>query len=545
MSPTIGASAGLIDEARKQAAAMTAAEVASLPRLPLSAFGGYPHNPDHRSYDEDELRPLAENLKIHGVLAPVIAAERAEIVRLDPDIEPQLDELDRQAAERGEVEPGAHPQVIFIDGHRRHGASRLAGLEDLPYILRNDLADPATLAEIFLSSNIHALRLTPIEEAEGYARVKKLRGVSQADIGALVGSQQSTVSKSLQLLKLPKAAQLAVHKSHVSPHASRQLLSLPAELREQTFMEAIDSLPEEDRTSQESTSAALRAAINRVNMEAEKAAAVAAARAALKADGVGEIDPVERFGADGWRHQLMDNEIDEVRKAGELAGVVVAPTGRITYYSDPPAPRHRVRGDADADASESPEPDPNYSNGISGDVAPEAPAEYSNGMSHEPDAPDVTKPELAAPATPPRTREEVEKALSAAATSHHERVAAMRQVVTNCDAPTIVDVLADAFLFVGMSWLDDVDAGELFTSETGTEMTPIAIESLLLTGSRTDVHKTALTRALSVLEAEAARKKYATNGPWPLLIQRHVQRLTTLGVYSLTDYDKARLSGTE
>ncbi|MFD6356694.1 ParB/RepB/Spo0J family partition protein [Nocardia tengchongensis] len=531
-------SAGLIDEARKQAAAMTAAEVASLPRLPLSAFGGYPYNPEHRSYDKDELQPLADTIKLHGVLAPVIVADRAEVIRLDPSIEALLDELDRQAAERKEIEPGTHPAVIFIDGHRRHGASRLAGVPDLPYMVRNDLADPATLAEIFLSTSINALRLTPIEEAKGYERVMRLRGVNQTKAGALVGSTQSTVSKSVKLLQLPEVVQDAVHKGYLSPHASRQLLALPEDDREGVYLEAIASLAEEDRASQESTAVALRSAINRANLEAEKAVAVADARKTLKAAGIAEIDPTERFGAEVWRHLLQDNEVDSVRAAGELAGALVEPTGRITYYSEPPAPRHRAAADETA------QQEPEYSNGISDGAAAADPEDYSNGISGEPaPADEELEPELPAPTTAPVTAEAVEKALIAATASHHERVAAMRQVVANCDAATVVDVTADAIL--AMEWLDDFDAAELFTAEVGLETTRLAIESVLLTGSRADVHRMALARALGALEAEAARKKYATNGPWPLVIQRHVRRLVTLGVYSLTDYDKALLSGTE
>ncbi|WP_063045045.1 ParB/RepB/Spo0J family partition protein [Nocardia pseudovaccinii] len=518
-----------LEEARAEAKALTPAEVARLPRMALDRIGPHPLNPEHRHLDKEELLDLISSIEDLGVYEPILLASRAAILSHEPDM--------------AELIPPEH-EFVPIDGTRRWSASVHAdGVKDIPYVLRDDLAAPALAAKIFLTSSITKLRLTPLEEAQGYKRLQKYTKVNQTAIGAVVGVSQSRVSKALQLLKLPPVVQKAIDAEYISPHAARQLLELPEAEREAVYLKAVSSLKDRDgeEGGPERTAEAVRKAVNHTKAQAEKAAAAASVRAKLTKGGVPEIDPEELFGADDWRHVLRDNEVDQIREAGELAGAVVHDSGRVTYYSTPPAPRHRVSEKQGEDLGTAPGFE-EYSNGIdaeNGTSGDEAEPLYSNGISEPAPASDG---QSSVPSADLAEAEAVEKALLAAKAAHDERVAAMRRIVATPDSSTLVDTLADAILAAPL--IDFDDAAE-FVTAAGFDVSAASIELLLLAGVRPDIQRAALASALGALEAEAARAHYATNGPWPIPIQRHVRRLEALGLYTLTDYDRARLIETE
>ncbi len=531
----MAAAAGVqaFEEARTEAESMTPLQVAELPRIPLSQIAPHPLNPEHRHIDVEELQALAADIKRRGLLTPILVSSRDKVVSYDPDLDAQIP----QSA-----------QVVLGDGHRRWGAAQLAGVVDVPYLLREDLADPAIAAEVFLASNIHSQRLTPIEEAQGYLRLQRYRKVKQSELGALVGVSQPRVSKTLKLLELPAVVQAAVSAGTVSPHAARELLTVPVDTREQTYLAAIESLTGPDDLDRPARVAdALRAAVNAARRSVEEAEAADKARQALAKDGVPEIDPDAVFGSEEWRHQLRDSELQEVRKAGELAGAVVQSTGRIVYYSTPPAPRYRAANDnAEPSPTGAIDADPTAAHIPMEYEGPEVAAEAGEASAHIPMEYDAPQPdalpgesaaeEPSAPIEAPAAA--IEIALRAGEEAHHGRVEAMRRIVADHNQSTLLDVLADAVL--ATEWID-FDLGQQLASGLGHDVSPTAIEHLLLEGRRIDVHRAALAAALAALEAEAARSTYAADGTWPIVIQRHVQRLAALGHYRLTPYDQARL----
>ncbi len=509
--------AGLIQEAQKQAEAMSPLEVAELPRIALDRIGPHPLNPEHRHLDESELTELAANIELVGVLTAPLVVSRASILSFEPEM--------------AELIPEEH-EVILIDGHRRWGASKLAaGVTDLPYILREELADPAVAAAVFLATNILGKRLSPIEEARGYLRLQTYAKISQSELAATVGFGQPRISKSMQLLKLPKVVQDAVDARTVSPHAARELLSLAEDSQESVFLEAIASLSEEERDRPDRVAEAVRVSVNKATVRAEKEAAAAAARKALAEGSIAEIDPKELFGADAWQHELRDTELDEVQTAGKLAGAVVHDTGRVTYYSQDAAPRFHVT-EAEAEEAEEGVADvADHSNGIVSEPEGGGEAGYSNGIA------DVPAPH------DPADVEAIDQALRAAKSAHEDRLAAMRRLVAKApDNGLLADVLADAVL--AAHWVDFEDATE-FAEGAGYNISAESIEATLATANRADIQRVAFAAALGALEAEAARDYYATNGPWPMPVQRHVKRLAALGHYTLADYDHAHLSDTE
>lgn len=148
-----------------------------------------PLNPPAR-VDEGKIEGLAASMRQIGVIQPVLAVTAETWLQQRP-------EHAEEVGERG---------WVVIDGNRRLAAARLAGLEHVPVYHRTDLHMQDLSAETILHSNLHWLRLTPLEEAEQYQRLAA-EGVSQRQIAAAVGVSQSQIAKRLQLLRLVPTVQ--------------------------------------------------------------------------------------------------------------------------------------------------------------------------------------------------------------------------------------------------------------------------------------------------------------------------------------------------
>ena len=152
------------------------------------------HGQPRKNFDETELKELSDSIVKHGIIQPIIAA----------------------AAEDG--------TYIIIAGERRTRAARLAGLSEVPAIIRN-YTDQKKL-EISLIENIQRTDLNPIEEAAAYKNLMDFSGLSQDELAARVGKNRSTVANALRLLKLPAEIQKNIEQGKISPGHARALLSL-------------------------------------------------------------------------------------------------------------------------------------------------------------------------------------------------------------------------------------------------------------------------------------------------------------------------------
>jgi ParB family chromosome partitioning protein len=162
-----------------------------------------------KNFDEAELRELADSIAEHGVIQPIIAARTGD---------------------------GGY---IIIAGERRTRAARLAGLSEVPVIIR-DYTDQKRL-EISLIENIQRSDLNPIEEAAAYNPLMDFSGLSQDEVAARVGKNRSTVANALRLLKLPADMQKSVREGALSSGHARALLSAGnAKGREKLFREILD-----------------------------------------------------------------------------------------------------------------------------------------------------------------------------------------------------------------------------------------------------------------------------------------------------------------
>ena len=124
-----------------------------------------------KEFDEQALSELAESISQHGLLQPLL------------------------------VRPLTLGGYQIVAGERRYRASRMAGLTEIPVIIR-ELSDTETM-EIALIENLQREDLTPVEEALGYKTLIDEHNFSQDEVAKSVGKSRPAIANSLRLLKLP------------------------------------------------------------------------------------------------------------------------------------------------------------------------------------------------------------------------------------------------------------------------------------------------------------------------------------------------------
>lgn len=154
-------------------------------------------NQPRQDFDETALAELAESISKHGLLQPIL------------------------------VRPIIGGGYQIVAGERRYRASRMAGLSEVPVIIR-ELSESETM-EIALIENLQRENLTPIEEAVGYRTLMDEHGFSQEEVSKAVGKSRSAVANSLRLLKLPEDILKMVSNGVISAGHARAILSLEKE----------------------------------------------------------------------------------------------------------------------------------------------------------------------------------------------------------------------------------------------------------------------------------------------------------------------------
>lgn len=148
---------------------MNAPKTKPVAYLPVDAIRPNPYQP-RRHFDQKALEELAESIKSYGVLQPI--------------------SVRRQTASIYEL----------VAGERRLRASKLAGLETVPVIVTDfDESDSALVA---LLENLQREDLSYMEEAQGYAHLINQHRLTQEEVAAKVGKNQSTIANKLRILKL-------------------------------------------------------------------------------------------------------------------------------------------------------------------------------------------------------------------------------------------------------------------------------------------------------------------------------------------------------
>jgi ParB family chromosome partitioning protein len=161
--------------------------------VPIEFLAASPLQP-RRRFAATELEALADSLRSYGVLQPLLV---------------------RPA-------PGTTPGYEIIAGERRWRAAQLAGLHELPVVVR-ELADREVL-EIALVENLQREDLSPIEEAEGYRRLIDEFGRTQEELAQEIGKSRSHIANTLRLLKLPETVRRFLDEGKLSAGHARTLL---------------------------------------------------------------------------------------------------------------------------------------------------------------------------------------------------------------------------------------------------------------------------------------------------------------------------------
>ena len=166
----------------------------ALQRVPIEFLTASPLQP-RRHFDQGELEALAESIRVKGILQPLVVRQRSD----DTGYE-------------------------IVAGERRWRASQIAGLHELPVVVR-DLGDRDVL-EIALIENLQRADLSPIEEAEAFARLMQEFGHTQEALAAALGKSRSHVANTLRLLKLPAGVRAMVVDGRLTAGHARALLSV-------------------------------------------------------------------------------------------------------------------------------------------------------------------------------------------------------------------------------------------------------------------------------------------------------------------------------
>jgi ParB family chromosome partitioning protein len=164
-------------------------------KLDLVSIQANPYQP-RTKWDDANLQDLASSIRSSGVIQPIIVR-----------------------ATSGGYE--------LIAGERRLRASKIAGLSDIPAIVRN--ATDEQMLEIALVENIHRTDLTPVEKAKAYKRFIESFSLTHAEAGDKLGQNRTVISNHLRLLDLPRDIQEMLSASQLSMGHAKAILALPTD----------------------------------------------------------------------------------------------------------------------------------------------------------------------------------------------------------------------------------------------------------------------------------------------------------------------------
>lgn len=150
-------------------------------------------NQPRKDFNEDQLQELADSIKQYGILQPLLVQKRENYYEL-------------------------------IAGERRWRAAKLAGLKEVPVVIREYSQQESM--EIALIENVQRADLNPIEEAQAYQRLMQEFGLRQEDIAQRVSKNRATITNSMRLLKLEAEVQKMLAEDRITGGHARALLAI-------------------------------------------------------------------------------------------------------------------------------------------------------------------------------------------------------------------------------------------------------------------------------------------------------------------------------
>lgn len=175
----------------------TAAESGSEPEasLPIASIVRNPDQP-RKSFDETQLSELSDSIKQNGVLQPILVRKKGD-------------------------------KYEIVAGERRYQASKLAGLKEIPAIVRE--IDDAEVFQLALIENLQRSDLTPIEEARGYRQLLDTKGLTQEGLAKILSKSRSAIANTLRLMDLPQEVQDMMEEGQITAGHARAILAVPTE----------------------------------------------------------------------------------------------------------------------------------------------------------------------------------------------------------------------------------------------------------------------------------------------------------------------------
>lgn len=171
-----------------------------------------PYQP-RREFDEARLKDLADSIRQYGVLQPLV------VTRVEHEKE----------------DGGIVVEYELIAGERRLRASRLAGLLQVPAVIRKD-QDPMLKLELAIIENLQREDLNPVDRARSFLRLSSEFNLSHKEIGKKVGKSREYVSNSLRLLQMPQEILDGLGQGKISEGHTRPLLMLTDRPEEQAVL---------------------------------------------------------------------------------------------------------------------------------------------------------------------------------------------------------------------------------------------------------------------------------------------------------------------
>lgn len=175
----------------------TAAESGSEPEasLPIASIVTNPDQP-RKSFDETLLSELSDSIKQNGVLQPILVRKKGD-------------------------------KYEIVAGERRYQASKLAGLKEIPAIVRE--IDDTEVFQLALIENLQRSDLTPIEEARGYRQLLDTKGLTQEGLAKILSKSRSAIANTLRLMDLPQEVQDMMEEGQITAGHARAILAVPTE----------------------------------------------------------------------------------------------------------------------------------------------------------------------------------------------------------------------------------------------------------------------------------------------------------------------------
>ena len=153
-------------------------------------------NQPRTHFNETELEELADSIKEHGILQPLILRKQGDGFEI-------------------------------IAGERRYQAAKIAQLDRVPAIIRD--VDDQTMLELALIENLQRTDLNPIEEAKGYRQLIDASGMTQEALAKAVSKSRSSITNALRLLDLPEEVQTMLYEGKLTAGHARAILAVPYE----------------------------------------------------------------------------------------------------------------------------------------------------------------------------------------------------------------------------------------------------------------------------------------------------------------------------